>query len=188
MPLFENNLSPYLTIVESTEPTAPSAGQQRLYIDSTTHDLKATNSSGTERTLEAGKELGYTAFTSAVGIAHTSEGTADTVVTSASITFDGQPVMVEFYTPRVDTPAVSGQAVVLDLYLDSTIQGRIGVYVVPAGATLATPMTGRLRVTPSAAAHTFTVKVWASSAAGSVYGGAGGTGANVAGFIRITKV
>ncbi len=52
MPLFENNLSPYLTIVEATEPSAPSAGQQRLYIDSTTHLLKATNSSGTDRTIE----------------------------------------------------------------------------------------------------------------------------------------
>ncbi len=52
MPLFENNLSPYLTIVEATEPAAPSAGQQRLYIDSTTHLLKATNSSGTDRTIE----------------------------------------------------------------------------------------------------------------------------------------
>jgi hypothetical protein len=50
--LFENNLSPYLTIVEATEPAAPSAGQQRLYIDSTTHLLKATNSSGTDRTIE----------------------------------------------------------------------------------------------------------------------------------------
>ncbi len=50
--LFENNLSPYLTIVEATEPSAPSAGQQRLYIDSTTHLLKATNSSGTDRTIE----------------------------------------------------------------------------------------------------------------------------------------
>lgn len=52
MPLFENNLSPYLTIVEATEPSAPAAGQQRLYIDSTTHLLKATNSSGTDRTIE----------------------------------------------------------------------------------------------------------------------------------------
>lgn len=52
MTKFEDNLSPYLTIVEATEPSAPSAGQQRVYIDSTTHLLKATNSSGTDRTIE----------------------------------------------------------------------------------------------------------------------------------------
>lgn len=54
MPLFENNLSPYLTIVEATEPAAPSAGQQRLYIDSTTHKLKRTDSSGVDVTIEGG--------------------------------------------------------------------------------------------------------------------------------------
>ncbi len=53
MPLFENNLSPYLTIVEATEPAAPSAGQQRLYIDSTTHKLKRTDSSGVDVTIES---------------------------------------------------------------------------------------------------------------------------------------
>lgn len=50
--LFENNLSPYLTLVEGTEPSAPAAGQQRVYIDSTTHKLKRTNSSGTDTTIE----------------------------------------------------------------------------------------------------------------------------------------
>ena len=188
LPTASDNPFPSLLITAGTEPAAPAAGKVRLYVDSTTLDLKLTTSAGVERTLEAGRELGYTAFTSAVGIAGTSEGGATNVVTSASITCDGQPVLVEFYTPRVDTPAVAGQAVVLDVYVDSTIQGRIGVWLVPAATTLATPFFGSLRVTPSAAAHTFSVKVWATSAAGSVYGGAGGTGANVAGFIRITKV
>src|SRR6185503_20518084 len=48
-----DNPVPSLLIAEATEPTAPAAGHQRLYIDSTTHLLKATNSSGTERTIEA---------------------------------------------------------------------------------------------------------------------------------------
>jgi hypothetical protein len=62
MPLFENNLSPYLTIVEATEPAAPAAGQQRVYIDSTTHLLKRTDSSGGDVTIE-----GLTNPMSAVG-------------------------------------------------------------------------------------------------------------------------
>ena len=57
MTKFEENPSPFLTIVEATEPTAPSAGRQRLYIDSTTHLLKATNSSGTDRTIEGSGSL-----------------------------------------------------------------------------------------------------------------------------------
>lgn len=47
-----DNAFPSLLITESTEPTAPAAGKQRLYIDSTSHKLKATNSSGTERDIE----------------------------------------------------------------------------------------------------------------------------------------
>ena len=47
-----DNAFPSLLITEGTEPSAPAAGKQRLYIDSTTHLLKATNSSGTDRTIE----------------------------------------------------------------------------------------------------------------------------------------
>jgi hypothetical protein len=81
MPLFENNLSPYLTIVEATEPSAPSAGQQRLYIDSTTHLLKATNSSGTDRTIE-----GFSNPMSAVGdiIQGTTAGAAASLAAPAA--------------------------------------------------------------------------------------------------------
>jgi hypothetical protein len=44
---------PSLLITEGTEPAAPAAGKQRLYIDSTTHKLKRTDSSGTDVTIEA---------------------------------------------------------------------------------------------------------------------------------------
>jgi hypothetical protein len=47
-----DNAYPSILITEGTEPSAPAAGKQRLYIDSTTHLLKATNSSGTDRTVE----------------------------------------------------------------------------------------------------------------------------------------
>ncbi len=47
-----DNAFPSVLITEGTEPSAPAAGHQRLYIDSTTHLLKATNSSGTDRTIE----------------------------------------------------------------------------------------------------------------------------------------
>jgi hypothetical protein len=49
-----DNPFPSILIVEGTEPTAPSAGQQRLYIDSTTHLLKLTNSSGADSNVGGG--------------------------------------------------------------------------------------------------------------------------------------
>jgi len=48
-----DNAFPSILITEGTEPSAPAAGKQRLYIDSTTHKLKRTDSSGTDVTLEA---------------------------------------------------------------------------------------------------------------------------------------
>ncbi len=47
-----DNPYPSILIAEGTEPTAPAAGHQRLYIDSTTHHLKRTDSSGTDVDLE----------------------------------------------------------------------------------------------------------------------------------------
>jgi hypothetical protein len=52
-----DNPFPSILVVEGTEPTAPSAGSQRLYIDSTTHKLKRTDSSGTDVTIEASAGL-----------------------------------------------------------------------------------------------------------------------------------
>lgn len=49
-----DNPFPSVLVTEGTEPSAPAAGKQRLYIDSTTHKLKRTDSSGTDVTIESG--------------------------------------------------------------------------------------------------------------------------------------
>jgi hypothetical protein len=58
-----DNAFPSLLILEGTEPSAPAASHQRLYIDSTSHKLKATNSSGTERDIEGGGIGAWTTYT-----------------------------------------------------------------------------------------------------------------------------
>jgi len=47
-----DNAFPSILITEGTEPSAPAAGKQRLYIDSTTHHLKRTDSGGTDVDIE----------------------------------------------------------------------------------------------------------------------------------------
>jgi hypothetical protein len=49
MGLFEDNLSPYISFTEHVDPSNPSAGVQRLFVD-TDHILKMVNSSGTVTT------------------------------------------------------------------------------------------------------------------------------------------
>lgn len=48
-----DNAFPSILITEGTEPAAPAAGKQRVYIDSSTHHLKRTDSSGTDVDIEA---------------------------------------------------------------------------------------------------------------------------------------
>jgi hypothetical protein len=56
-----DNAFPSILITEGTEPSAPAAGKQRLYIDSTSHHLMRTNSSGTETDIEGGSAAAFTA-------------------------------------------------------------------------------------------------------------------------------
>lgn len=53
LPTASDNPFPSLLITEGTEPSAPAAGKQRLYIDSTSHHLKRTDSSGTDVDIES---------------------------------------------------------------------------------------------------------------------------------------
>ena len=52
LPTASDNPFPAILITVGTEPAAPAAGKQRLYIDSTSHKLKRTDSSGTDVTIE----------------------------------------------------------------------------------------------------------------------------------------
>lgn len=134
-------------------------------------------------------ELDYVAFTAQVSITNTSEGTAHTVVTSGSIAFDGSTVaMIEFYSPDVSSPdGAAGRATFLLLYEDATLLGRIAVITNESANANRHPVHTALRRTPSNASHTFTVKAYSTVNANAfVNAGTGGTGAPVAGFIRVT--
>jgi hypothetical protein len=52
-----DNPFPSILVEEGAEPSAPAAGKQRLYIDSSTHKLKRTDSSGTDVTIEGSGPL-----------------------------------------------------------------------------------------------------------------------------------
>lgn len=69
LPTASDNAFPSLLITEGTEPSAPAAGKQRLYIDSTTHKLKRTDSSGTDVTIEGGSVATDTIWDTAGDIA-----------------------------------------------------------------------------------------------------------------------
>jgi hypothetical protein len=213
----DNDSPSLLFTEQGSTPTTPAASHQRLFIRTSDHTLCYVNSSGTVTQVKgsaggvatdaiwttSGKvavatgsatateqwppahEFDYAQFTADVTISATSEGAANTVIAGNSVTYDGSPVLVQFFSPRVDLGVAA--TLVLDLYMDSTIQGRMNVLTAPTALSLIVVANGFMRVTPSNAAHTFTVKGWRATANCTVGGAAGGTGAHIPGFVRVTK-
>lgn len=136
-----------------------------------------------------GTELTYDEFTANVTVSATTEAAANTVVTAKPLPFDGAtPVIVEFFSIAVVVSATGGDRIEFYLYEDGSSIGRIGAVFTPAGAgSLIVPARLSRRLTPSNASHTYSIRARRVTANGTVVGGAGGSGADLPGYIRITK-
>lgn len=138
-----------------------------------------------------GHEWDYKQITAPVAITGTTQGAADTVITSNSFTPDGSPVMVHIFAPyAVPDPNVAGRdmsIMVLDS-VGSTVLGNFHyVQNQVASQSFYHAPSLWLRYTPSAASRTLTVKAFVSAGNGSVGANTGGA-AVIAAFVRITKV
>jgi hypothetical protein len=135
-----------------------------------------------------GYEYAYNELTAPVSITATTEGTANTVVTASSVTFDGStPVIVEFYSPEVLPVSGSTLSIILRDDTAGASLGRIAAVLPPAAST-ATPVFLRRKLTPAAGARVYSIRAYTNSGTASVNAGAGGAGADMPAFIRITKV
>jgi hypothetical protein len=135
-----------------------------------------------------GKEVNYTQITAPVTVTSTTEATGTVCITTPAITFTGAPVMVEVFAPYVQPAAVAGAVVFVNLFEGATEIGRLGVTGNPAAGQFLWPFTGRLRFTPTAAAHTYSVTAYQVSGNGTFGAGAGGGNAYLPAFIRFTYV
>ena len=135
-----------------------------------------------------GFEWAYNEITSNAAIAANSEGTANTVVAASAVTFDGAPVLVEFFTSRADCQNTLGAALVVLLQEGATVLGRLALVLNPAAQAFAVPILAHYRFTPTAAAHTYTVTAYTTSGSATIEAAGGGSGAQMPAFIRITKV
>ena len=135
----------------------------------------------------SGAEIAYSPVTATVNVASTTEATPTTVISPGAITFNGSPVIVEFFTPAAITPTAGARSVVVGLYEGGTEITRLGIV---AGLTIQieTALYCRYRFTPSAAAHTYTIGAWANSTTGTpqIVAGAGGAVAYPPAFVRFS--
>lgn len=136
-----------------------------------------------DNTKEIWRELAYTEFSAPVTVSATTEATATAIVSAGAITFTADPIDIEFYAPAW-TPGSAAEDLFLWLY-DGTSIGKIGagrLGTVAQGALI-----GRRRLTPTAAAHTYSIRAHTTATAHTVQAGTGGAGTYVPGFIRIMQ-
>lgn len=135
-----------------------------------------------------GYEFDYVQKTSNTTVTQTSEASADTVVTANAVTYDGSTIIViEFFSPTV-RPATGGGQIDLWIFDGSSSIGKIGSFVSPAAAADNKPCHVVRRLTPSAAAHTYSIRATVDTGSGLVAGAAGGAATNFPAFIRQFKV
>lgn len=142
-----------------------------------------------------GAEIGYDVAVASTPlvISSSTEASGTTIITCAAHTFDGGAVMAELFCPYIVAFGLaSNESVIFCLFESTTEIGQIAVMYNAASAAsgYAQALTGKLRFTPSAASHTYTVTAFKSSGTGTaeLFYGSGGTSGVVPAFIRFTKV
>jgi hypothetical protein len=137
-----------------------------------------------------GYELDYTQITVSAGFSSTTAAAADTIVALPARVYNGTTiVLLEFYTPSLQTGAGAGTISILNLWDDTTDLGRIvQIRNTVAAQSLDMPVYVARRLTPSAASHTYIIKGWRVTANGTVTAGAGGVDVTLPAFLRATVV
>jgi hypothetical protein len=120
-------------------------------------DIDHTGITGTG---SGSSELDYVALTSTVNVTATTEATANTIVTGSAVVYDGSSAI-----------GVLSRMFVGDIHL---VGDRF-------------PMSTFVRLTPSAASHTYSIRAFTNAGTQQVNGGAGGSATLYPAFIRIDR-
>ncbi len=134
-------------------------------------------------------ELDYVQVTGSVSPTATTEATANTLVSSSSIAYDGNTIIVvEFFAgnARPDITA-AGRSLTFYLYQDGTSIGLLGFISTPAAGAANVPISLRRRFKPTAGTHSYSVRASVSAGTGLVSAGAGTIGNPTPMYLRITR-
>lgn len=143
---------------------------------------------GVEWAIPRGYEFHYKQITSPVTIASTTEASGTSIIAADATTFDGSPVIVEFFSPDVGWAGTT-TFLVVSLFEGATQIARLGIktWISATSATLESEMHCRYRFTPSAGSHTYTITAYKSGGTCTIGAGASGTAAYGPAFVRFTK-
>jgi hypothetical protein len=133
-----------------------------------------------------GQELAYVEITASVTVTATTAAAANLVIADSARTYDGSPIMVEFFAPVVNTPNVAAGTVSFDFFDAATDIGQLG-YLAVTSPIIQTSLYLRRRVVPTSGSHTFRVLAHVLSGSGTVGAGNGAAGTLPPAFLRITR-
>ena len=145
-------------------------------------------SPGTWMATNRGEELVYDQIAANVTLTATSVGAQTAVIAGTARAYDGSPVIIEFYTPRIDSPT-NGQSL-LHLCDGATNLGYFVAAQITAGGIGGFAGTARRRIVPTPGTHTFNVTGWTAGGTGSGLVTAGPGNANNTfqpAYLRVTR-
>jgi hypothetical protein len=136
-----------------------------------------------------GYEFDYAQITAAAGPTATTEGTADTIITGSAVTYDGATaVVIAFDCGQIRAPILAAGVLTIVLYDNGASIGELATITSNAAANYPyQSMHTERRLTPSNAAHTYSIRAYVSSSSGDIQAGAGGSTNKKPTFMRITK-
>lgn len=178
-PVISVNGEPYATGIGATGPTGPTGVTGSNGVTGITGITGITGSTGA--TGQA--EIGYVQSTSPITIVDTARVTQTQLMTSGALTFDGAPVIFEFFCAGVTSSSTAASAVFVMLVEGSTELGETEMFT---NTQVMMPAYIRYRFTPTAGAHTYKLCAFATSLTGTPLLNAGGSYFPI--FIRFTKV
>jgi hypothetical protein len=157
-----DNEFPSLLVKEGTAPANPAAGDQRIFIDSTSHHIKRVNSSGTVVDMEA---VGASSAILAVK-SHAPSGTTYTVSSTTLAAADATNLIVTFTAPSTGNVFVRldgyGDAALQQGLLNASGGAQVGnTFATPAGTGIHTSV--HVYVTGLTSGNSYTLQ-WAIAA------------------------
>jgi hypothetical protein len=136
-----------------------------------------------------GHEFDYAQITTGTTVTATTEAGADVSITGNAVAYDGSTVvMIEFFCPYLYISSGVGREIDVYLYDGAGSIGLLTNLVNVAASDLYVSVHPAVRITPSAATHTYSIRAKKTSGGGgSIGAGTGGSGAVMPAFMRITK-
>lgn len=134
-------------------------------------------------------ELGYSQITSPVNITSTNFASPNNVISDITVVCDGSPIIVEVYSPYLQTSPQTQYSIIPILRYDGSLY-KLGIFTADANLYAYSMQFMKVRLTPSAGVHTFGIAASTESGQTAVWGAGTGAsgGAHVPSYIRISKI